>query len=74
MLGLSIEGPGNRTAEPVPDEITRYPALLDRSPDVQEEEPRNGISLTTRHDGLPLSDSWRENRSQFATRLKNRLG
>lgn len=28
MLGLSIEGPGSRTAEPVPDEVTRWPALL----------------------------------------------
>lgn len=23
MLGLSIEGPGRRTAEPVPEDITR---------------------------------------------------
>lgn len=28
MLGLSIEGPGSLTAEPVPEDITRYPALL----------------------------------------------
>lgn len=28
MLGLSIEGPGSRTAEPVPYEVTRWPALL----------------------------------------------
>ena len=28
MFGLSIDGPGRRTAEPVPDEITRNPALL----------------------------------------------
>lgn len=29
ILGLSIDGPGNRTADPVPDEITLYPALLE---------------------------------------------
>lgn len=28
MFGLSIEGPGKRTAEPVPDDMTRNPALL----------------------------------------------
>lgn len=27
MLGLSIDGPGSRTADPVPDDITRKPAL-----------------------------------------------
>jgi len=27
MFGLSMDGPGRRTADPVPDEITRYPAF-----------------------------------------------
>ena len=28
MFGLSIDGPGNRTADPVPYEMTRNPAFL----------------------------------------------
>lgn len=28
MLGLSIEGPGSRTADPVPEDITLSPDLL----------------------------------------------
>lgn len=28
MLGLSIDGPGKRTAEPVPADMTRKPAFL----------------------------------------------
>jgi hypothetical protein len=28
MFGSLIEGPGKRTADPVPEEITRYPAFL----------------------------------------------
>ena len=28
ILGLSIEGPGKRTAEPVPEETTLKPAFL----------------------------------------------
>lgn len=29
MFGLSIDGPGSLTAEPVPEEVTRKPALLE---------------------------------------------
>lgn len=28
IFGLSIDGPGKRTADPVPDEITRNPPFL----------------------------------------------
>lgn len=28
MLGLSIDGPGNRTADPVPHDVTWNPASL----------------------------------------------
>lgn len=28
ILGLSMDGPGKRTADPVPYETTRYPAFL----------------------------------------------
>lgn len=33
IFGLSMDGPGRRTADPVPDDITRWPAFLEEKVD-----------------------------------------
>lgn len=55
MFGLSIDGPGNRTAEPVPYEMTRNPALLLGVRHTKQCYQQYG--LTQVHDGPPWIDS-----------------
>jgi hypothetical protein len=54
MLGLSIDGPGSRTADPVPDDMTRKPALLRT---FTEKATKAAARLTLGRGGPPWNDS-----------------
>ena len=51
ILGLSMEGPGRRTADPVPAETTLKPAALGKELSILAR--RDGMELTGADYGLP---------------------
>ena len=55
ILGLSMDGPGRRTADPVPNEMTRYPALLQLGHKTYRKHKREGLTIV--RNGLPSTDS-----------------